>query len=1664
MPFTAPETDLKNPSTGGFTAPETDLQQQGFTAPQEDVAKHHETLANDWTNYDPYNDDSQDLDTRVAVIQKRQGMSRPVSDVVSKSGEAVGGAVKGAKDFFTAPFKLAKQATQTVLNTATGNWDAAQKHSTETIAAAQTGAMGGVDTAKKLAKLGTSTIRDVSGVARAAIDRIRGREGKAPAGHRLGGWFTADNQFTPEEIKARLIEMDAERKEKGAVAHGDIATGKGNIMGTEGMKSPEALKEAGHPIDPHKVESMSVGFDPVNYIPGLNMPGADAIGGRALKAAGTASEGAAKGVTWLAKKAVPKSTAMRVASGAAGGAGAIEAIPHLIAHPGAIPAAAAAVGSVLAAKHGGRFLKQAGKEMLGEALPNADRGIFMSGAHRLVKGGAHGSASMIPFALAQDTPEEAAGSLATGAAIGAGFGAIKNPVASRFANSERTRTGNLSTEAFDYNSTPDLDGLHRQAVASMTPEQQSEINQIRHLTQDQIEYYVLPPEQFDARANEAAGGEVSSQGFFEDTGPNGKRRVFVKQGVQDPIQTGWHEIGHKVTENLSPTERAQAIGALVRANRMDEFTARYLGNLYGTDMTGTRWEDLPATKADAEASQMDPQFSKEYIGEELLSETTAALMRGQPIDSVAGGGRTNKRILQQFLGRIAEAFGYKMGDQQAQSILGVNPSFTAAAIIEGALKKSAPDGEPTYQGDLSIQNRITQLEPIAARQITPDTTIPERKAINDAKRELDSLRKDITPKTDFPAAGPAPVPPSKPTVPKATPQEQAAQRRVRAFIKAQTSGLDEATIAQIASEFSDPSTQALDILKRVAEHKMKAREEIKPQVPQGAVFTAPDGTKRTVTGAVTEPAKPGDFIADDKGNVRRVVSVRDDGTLSVVFSGTEDVKNTMPVASGRYAVLSTQPHDPSTVQSAQPSPALPVPTSLAPQPKTSTAQPQPSPSAPKKGPIVIPEHPGEAPDILDFVAENGGVHIPEPGQRKQEHDEFTKLPGVYAPLASVRGAVAIDQMAQMAHDKGLIPDGSPHTLAEELSKAAASRTRIRKQGRDIDAEEKRAKNFHEDAAKQEAGDRQFTADELQVGDQIQMGDEILTVKAIDPETFDVTLDDGDTYGRQVVEGEQTIYAKKVKTSEPVEEDPWSVTDAPPARQEPRHTPESIKTMLDSAEAQARAKETGKPSKAAEDRIRRAKVKAILDAIGTPEKGLQRHVDEFGTETIRGEFDPKNPLHTALAELGGGISPEASKALQETQKGQGQARYIRYRSAKSNTVDAEEGKAEFGMNTRKGEYSNDPASEREQGTVQHKVIVPMGTEMTKDGRPIARFYTLDNLLHNADEAFQFADKNGIDHGYSKDSRQRETQLFQDAQAYAENHAHGYTGDGKPIKQFPDSDLPRPSKDFVPTPIPENRLAFLNMLFHDESSTTSSRHARKVAAHDQKKAAGEKTRKPADLTPKARAAELETATLAQENNRWIDPLTGETNRIRSEFNAKGFDFGDRFKSPIETLSPEHIVEISDKPLKLQEGDTPSVRPTGFTTDPAQLAARGLPRAKAVRAAFMPEDTGKPGESEIPSENLAREAEDAGVVLSVATLKGLIQGDEKVKEYVRSRIRERTGKPARFQPKTSPDRKNPKREAADRIRMASQEDRKRSKTASDPREAARQRIQGREAVAGR
>lgn len=399
-----------------------------------------------------------------------------------------------------------------------------------------------------------------------------------------------------------------------------------------------------------------------------------------------------------------------------------------------------------------------------------------------------------------------------------------------------------------------------------------------------------------------------------------------------------------------------------------------------------------------------------------------------------------------------------------------------------------------------------------------------------------------------------------------------------------------------------------------------------------------------------------------------------------------------------------------------------------------------------------------------------------------------------------------------------------------------------------------------------------------------------------------------------------------------------------------------------AEQAAIAKEKNQRANTAagQKRVQDAKVEALAEAGKQSPDDLHVVTDSLGAKTLVGNIDPSNPYHAAiLKELG--ISPDQIKGVTDAQALNGTPAYIRYRSAKSDTEGAGgEGSAESIADAQKRavEIEANPAQDRKQWTIQHKVAIPLDTSLTKEGGVSKRFLVLSDLLHNAQSIFEWMKANGEANPYGATPAEQEQGLSADAQAYAKNHANGWKGDGSaPAKGFPDSGLAPLSPDYQPTVIPKDRFDVLNAMFNNEKAVKVGEKQTAVddklqRVSDAKTPGAKKTAQGVYARAlKALRESEELQALNKENGAYLDPNSNETNELRARMKASGFDPSKNFYSIFQNLSPDHILGVSDKPISIQPGDVPSIRPSGFDIDPAELAREGLPNQKAVAAGFSP-----------------------------------------------------------------------------------------------------------------
>lgn len=171
----------------------------------------------------------------------------------------------------------------------------------------------------------------------------------------------------------------------------------------------------------------------------------------------------------------------------------------------------------------------------------------------------------------------------------------------------------------------------------------------------------------------------------------------------------------------------------------------------------------------------------------------------------------------------------------------------------------------------------------------------------------------------------------------------------------------------------------------------------------------------------------------------------------------------------------------------------------------------------------IPHEPLGVPDIVDVLVENGGVKSRTADNADLWNDQ-PDLRGVYRQLLG--GKQAPDQMAAIAAEAGF-GDGSVSSFWQEVDKAVQSRRSLRtqsiEQGKQQVAANAKDKSFSQDVLAPDETRQQINTSNMQVGDEMTVAGEKFKVTDIDPDTLDVTLEDGKKYGVQQLKDGQAVY-------------------------------------------------------------------------------------------------------------------------------------------------------------------------------------------------------------------------------------------------------------------------------------------------------------------------------------------------------------------------------------------------------------------------------------------------------------------------------------------------------------------------------------------------------------
>lgn len=179
--------------------------------------------------------------------------------------------------------------------------------------------------------------------------------------------------------------------------------------------------------------------------------------------------------------------------------------------------------------------------------------------------------------------------------------------------------------------------------------------------------------------------------------------------------------------------------------------------------------------------------------------------------------------------------------------------------------------------------------------------------------------------------------------------------------------------------------------------------------------------------------------------------------------------------------------------------------------------------AEKSNQFKIPHQPLGVPDIVDILVENGGVK----SRTKENLDLWNDQPdlrGVYRQLLG--GKLAPDQMAAIAAEHGF-GDGTVASFWQEVDKAVQSRRSMRlqslRQAKDQSSANVKDKAFSKEVLTPKPEREQINTSNMQVGDEMTVAGEKFKVTDIDPDTLDVTLEDGKKYGVQTVKDGEAVY-------------------------------------------------------------------------------------------------------------------------------------------------------------------------------------------------------------------------------------------------------------------------------------------------------------------------------------------------------------------------------------------------------------------------------------------------------------------------------------------------------------------------------------------------------------
>jgi hypothetical protein len=248
------------------------------------------------------------------------------------------------------------------------------------------------------------------------------------------------------------------------------------------------------------------------------------------------------------------------------------------------------------------------------------------------------------------------------------------------------------------------------------------------------------------------------------------------------------------------------------------------------------------------------------------------------------------------------------------------------------------------------------------------------------------------------------------------------------------------------------------------------------------------------------------------------------------------------------AAVNPQVNPPETFD---PSTATEIPPNTSTAPAAASGAPEPtgspeviagegaSVSKPKRRFPRMSYDPGTFP-ILAALQESP-VRTSASGKAGGENDNWNEIRRTGRHFAETHRSTGTpyDVRAQELYDQGLIADPYPDTLFNAYMAEVNSYRQLKDgdpQQAEYDKLQKQYDNFSKAALdpsdSKKAKLQPISANSLQIGDKVKIGDEWLNVKAIDPETFTISLQDGSKFGLQKVEDGTQMWVQEAELAAP----------------------------------------------------------------------------------------------------------------------------------------------------------------------------------------------------------------------------------------------------------------------------------------------------------------------------------------------------------------------------------------------------------------------------------------------------------------------------------------------------------------------------------------------------